>query len=287
MLEKHHRTYISHILLFVTGVVYMLDVIMGNKLSSLFTLNPAQIINNLEFWRIATFPYAMGSVEGALLFTFTFFIFAPKLEDIFHRMLYPWLILLVFCSQGIIFTLVFWKSTVSFAGMEGITFFVLTLFTFLHLKKKISFLYFRPFNTMIFLISVSAIWLLILTLHSVALHSNTYFLNRIYAATYGITGGSVVYLQIRLSKAFRESKKNIIDPLIDLPKPEELSLAVIANKELKHLNNTLNDDLFVNDSSSIFSEDKLNEILDKINSQGKESLSTLELKYLQDYSNNL
>jgi membrane associated rhomboid family serine protease len=273
--------------MFIAGSSYLLDSIMGGQLSKLFALNPELVINKMELWRLFTFPFAFGSIEGALLFGFTFYIFAPKLEDIFHRYLYPFLLFLILTFQGIVLTLAFWKMPVTFSGMEGVTFFVIAMFTLLHLRKKISFLYLKPLSTIIFLMIVSAIWLSLISIHALVMNSYMYFANGAYSAIYGFTCGFIMYLQIKYSKSNIQNIKKYKHPIIDIPKPEELSLAVIANKEMKYLNNKLNDDFFDSKSGSLFSEDKLNEILDKINAQGKESLTTLELKFLEDYSNNL
>ena len=47
------------------------------------------------------------------------------------------------------------------------------------------------------------------------------------------------------------------------------------------------DENYYPDSEEVYTEDRLNEILDKINERGKESLSPEELRYLRDYSRKL
>ncbi len=91
-------------------------------------------------------------------------------------------------------------------------------------------------------------------------------------------------MQVKLSKKIL--MKHLEKNNIEIPKPEELTLALIQQNGLKRLNRSLKEDTS-SFEDIVFTEDKLNSILDKINEYGKESLSLNEKKYLEEYSRNL
>jgi len=108
----------------------------------------------------------------------------------------------------------------------------------------------------------------------------------LYSAIYGCSAGLVAYLHIRYTK--------VINPKINSEyykakrsreiSDQILSLAMIANKELKKVNNELRQRLGEDEPLVGTYEERLNDILDKINELGEESLDETERQFLDDYS---
>ena len=73
----------------------------------------------------------------------------------------------------------------------------------------------------------------------------------------------------------------------EIPDPDQLSMALISQKEKKKYYHQEQEEMNHYEFEENLSEDRLNEILEKINETGKESLSNEELRFLDEYSKNL
>ena len=60
--------------------VYFINLCLGFRLNEYFILKPELVVDKLELWRIFTFPLACNTIEGTLLFAFTFYIIGYKIE---------------------------------------------------------------------------------------------------------------------------------------------------------------------------------------------------------------
>jgi hypothetical protein len=264
---------------------------MFNKLTNLFSLEPSLVTNNMEFWRIFTFPFTAGTIEGVFLFVFTFFFIGPKLDIKLRKNFYPIILLLLICLQGTIITLLFGHSNYKFAGMEGLSFFVLVLFTLINLNKKITFWGFRPIKSIILVTLLSITWMSSVAIHS-TISGNEILIKSLSNLIFGIVTGFITYLQIeflrRSSKRALNIKKYSEKTAGNEEFQDEKTAVYIPQNEAKLSNQNSFDQKYLNNENEfIFSEKILNNILDKINEHGKESLTEDEIKYLKEYSKKL
>lgn len=282
----------SRVFLLIVGIIYFINYIYANVLPDMLSLRPTEVLDDLNIWKLLTFPFAPGTIEAILLFSVTFYFISPKLEEIVDRFRYPSWLFLLSILHGSAMTLIFWKTDVVIAGMEGVSFFVLTLYMFLKPKSMIEFMKFPPLSTILFTAGLIFIWFG-LKIINVTGGLNTQFIPQISSAIFGITLGALIYLQIRLANSHRNrnrSDRYRSDRTIH--HPEELSVAVVSNAKLKKQFRTLEDELDT-ELYSLLSDDpaeneeKLNEILDKIASHGKDTLSPFENKFLEEYSKQL
>ncbi len=265
--------------------IYALDFIMDGKLSELFYLNPAQVVGDLEAWRLFTFPLAPGHIENVFLFGVTFTILGPKIESVIEGIYYPIILFLMACLLGTVITLGFWGDSLIFTGMTGLSFFVMSLFLYLNAEKKIIVLNSRPVRSFILVSLILLSWISSIVIR--ALLTNTVFLiSELSLAGFGIISASLIYLQIYLVKRKKRGVGSEFDGL-DIPDPEQLSMALISQQEQKKYNRGESDENIVQENEPVLNEDRLNQILDKINETGKESLSPEEIRFLKDYSKNL
>lgn len=274
----------TKILILAIFLGLILNLISGGYIYSILELQSALVVNNLEFWRILSFPLVQTTIEGVLLFLITFTFFAPKLETVFHRFGFPIIILLVILLQGILSSLLFWKTSIRLSGMEGVSFFVLSLFTFVNSNKKLVFMQMPAIHTSLIVFTLSIIWAVTVAIHSL-ISGYEIILSNSYYTIFGLTTGLLAYVQINLSRNIRLKKthQNLI-PRIEIPKPEELSLALIKQKELQNLSSHVRDNEYYEEVNIPLTEENLNEILDKIHSLGKESLTNEENRFLENYS---
>ncbi|MCX6154656.1 MAG: rhomboid family intramembrane serine protease [Candidatus Kapabacteria bacterium] len=265
--------------------VYLLNIVVGGKLDPLFSLDTGKLVTTMEFWRLITFPLATGSFEGFLIAFFAFYYISPKLEEQLRNPFYTVLNLLLISLQGIIFTIVFWKTHVAIAGLEGISFFIITLFSLLNYKYNIKFsglLRFRLIWVSIFLVFV---WMMV-KLSSFYMTGQIHELYSSFSIVFGGITGGMAYAQILYLQ--RIIMKNRVKDKIEMPSATELSLAILSQSKLAKFNSSLIDEYNKMEfDSTELNEDTLNLILDKINDKGKDSLSPDEIKFLDEYSKHI
>jgi membrane associated rhomboid family serine protease len=290
MAIKPNNSIFSKLFLIIIGIVYFLNYIYSNTLPDLFSLTPITVIRNLSLWKLLSFPFAPGGVESVIFFGFVFYFISTKLESYIEGLRYPLWLFLLTLLQGCILTLVFINSDVVISGMDGISFYVLVVYSLLRSKDKINFLNFPPMPVLAFAMLLGFLWFGLKLVNFSTTGNESSFLSAIGSSLFGITAGLVHYLQIRLS-GYSQSKneKSGTDNQVKLPSPEELSVAHTSNARLRKFYQHQNAD-YLDNSTDILSEDmeeneeKLNEILDKITSMGKESLTNSEKRFLEEYS---
>ena len=204
------------------------------------------------------------------------------METLFHKALYPIILFLVISLQGTISSLIFWRSSLYIEGMEGLSFFVLTLFLFFNANKKVILWQFPPVSAFAFVFFIAIGWAVTTSLHAM-ISGYEILVKGAANAIFGLTGGLIIFLQLRLSRNIKNKEH---EPHLDIPKPEELSMALIRQNELREMNKRIQDD-YLWDEDIPLTEDRLNEILDKINENGKKSLLPEEIRFLEEYSKRL
>lgn len=267
----------------VTGCLYLINYLMGWKLNSLFVLNPAMIVQEFEFWRLFTYPFIPGSIEGAVLFLAAFLLFAPRLEDIMGNMLFSTVLFLLLSLHGILHTLVYWKSSIPLEGMEGISIYVMSLFVLLNVQNRLKIFRLPPLKSYITPAALFALWsgfklFRIYEFQSVDIKS------LLSVGSFGLAASLMTYLQIRLAQRINFRKARIEEEPV-IPQPEELHHAILSETELRRYHYNADEDTRIRPSGDRYiDEERLNDILDKINESGKESLSGDELNFLREYS---
>ncbi|MBI5325142.1 MAG: hypothetical protein HZB41_07720 [Ignavibacteriae bacterium] len=285
MFEQEHIKSVSFRLLIVAGLIYIADIFTNGLLTSYLSLQPTRVLENLELWRLISFPFAGGTVEGTLLFLTVFYLFGPKLEEILNHTLFSLILILVTILQGTILTLVYWKTSSVLSGMEGLSFFVMLLFTFFKKGKRLYIWLFKPIKTAILTSIIFIFWGTSLLIHSIiVIDGHLLLLKGVLSAFIGFAAAGVSFMQIKTTKNLIKSR--LEEKGLVIPKPEELTPALIEQNELRKFSQSLREE------SSYFgdfkyTEDRLNEILDKIIDHGKESLTHEEKRFLEGYSKNI
>lgn len=259
---------------------------------ALFILHPQQLLVDFEVWRLVTFPLAPNSFESFILFSLTFYYISSKLELLVDKVRYPfWLLTIVFL-QGIVMTLFYWNQDVQIHGMEGISIFVLSFYTMLQPKAKIDFLKFNNIPVIYFSGAIFAVWLALKI--SFTMGNSPVLLRDLLFAAYGFIVAFLIYIQVKFSQKMIK-KRRIKEPLaVPVTPSEELSLVMSSTGKFKRQHQKQRDECpedeyytytLTNDEEE--NERKLNIILEKIHSTGKDSLNFWEMKYLKEYSESI
>lgn len=283
------KTYISisQILALFVACFGIANLLTNNFVFHLLALIPSKVAIDLQFWRIISFSFIPGTVEGSLLFAFTFWFIGPMLEERFNRLTFPIIILLITLLQGIGFSLFFWKSPLSFAGTESLSFFVLTMFTLSEMSKRAQPQKLFGLPAMSFVTLASMLWLSAVLIHY-SMTSEVLLYNSIFSASYGILISLAMYLQIRLTHSFTSVEKEETTPRPKaVPDFEPLE---VRSHDRSNVRYRMHDDpvesMFEDEDydEDFYSEEKLNKILDKMLENGNDSLTSYERRFLKEYS---
>lgn len=286
MLNRYISSFSKGFLLFAAGI-YSLNYFLNGAVDQLFVLQPIAVTDGMELWRLFTFVLSPGTLQGIVLFAVTFYFFAPRLEDNFVKHLFACIILLMIALQGTLSTLIFWKMPIEIKGMEGISFFVLTLFAAFNANKKIVIWRFPSVRAYVFVFLIAFGWGLLTGIHTL-LAGHHILLTAVSSALIGLSGGLFVYLQMVIIKNIKKrAYKENVQPAPEIPKPEELRMAIIKEKERRERSAYEDGPYFDHEYDIPLTEENLNLILDKITVYGKESLTVAEEKFLEDYAKKL
>ncbi len=266
------------IVLIVNGLNFSFDL----GLAEILALNPQMLLENYQFWRFLTYPFVLTNPEFIFFFGAIFILASPMLENYLNKYIYPIFLFLATMLQGFILTLVLWNRDVSIGGIEGLAFFVLLLLMFLKPDLKI----FRRFSltTAAFGLVVILMWVVMLVPLSES--ASFSFAEKASSALFGIGFGLSIYFPIRYMQNLIDKRKKSTVPIepIKIPKPEELSVAMISSANLKKIYHQFEDEVDLITEDPETNEEILNTILEKIHQYGKDSLKSDELKFLEDYS---
>ncbi len=273
---------LNHFIIILFASFYLVDILLNFKISQDFGLIPSKVFEYNELFRIITYPLSFFTIESAILFLFTILLLFPFYEIKFRL---PVLISLFFglvLLQGLLFTSFFGGSDIILKGTDGISFFLITFFILTNFNIKQLKLNPKLFhiNTFILLISIS--WLVTVYLHSKFADFDL-LTTSVFSMIFGVSSGLIVDIGIKLYNLF-QGLSNPVKPKLPEISAEELMPAEISKNERKYHNGQTEKSHFNEMDSDYFSEDKLNQILDKINSEGKKSLTDEELNYLEEYS---
>ncbi len=284
--SSHNKYSISHSLLFVVLLGYCANYFTGGIANQYLELIPAKVWSNFELWRLISYPLAIPGLESILLFSFSFYFVASKIESLFKEKVYPIFLGLMVLFQGIFVSLVFRDSAIVFSGADGISFLMIFLFVLLSLNSKSIPNWYKPARTVAFSLLTGVLWLSVLMYRSDISNSNVVVASS-FNALFGMFFGVITFLKIRSEIITR--KKNRIENQLPyvIPTPEELKYALMGEVRKKQFNSLEDEYNYPISDEFQPDEDRLNEILDKISEYGKDSLTVSEIKYLENYSNSI
>ncbi len=283
------RTYlkelsISKIILFGIASVFIFNFATAGLLKEHLILTPSMLFKKLEIWRLLSYPFLSNSVPGTFLFIFTFLLIAPKCERHFSRKSYLITTLVIVILNGLLCSVSFAGTNAEISGAETLTFFSVS-FYFLsertkRTKRQIIFSSKLHYFLMIFIIT----WLTAITINCIMIDNYMPLIISTSAALTGICGGIVSYYHLKI-RSIIANLKEMTSQNVFAANPDEVEL-VNSYLMKKNRSSSLQEPDFDDDISDQerFTEEKLNSILDKLNTFGDESLSYAEKQYLRDYS---
>ena len=273
------------------GVINLIDFLVGGALFTIFALSTERIFAGMEFWRLVSYPLFSGSIEGFFLFGAIFIFISPKLENFLSTKIYPLFLFLIALVLGAITTIIFNSKSIIIGGMEGISFFLFTVFMMLLVKDN----YLREKQPALAIGVCTVIFWGLFKYFIAKTHGIEAVLPSVVISATGVIIGLLVYCQIYfLIKTRIKNAKTRMQPMkqIYIPTNEELSYAMFNNPNIREMlvNAKFSNPNFLVKNSTVKEveyydeEERLNFILDKMNESGKESITPEEQFFLENYS---
>ena len=291
MTDRLHTPF-AHKLLLILGGFFVVDSLSANQLRAALGHNPEAVLNG-EFWRLLTFPLISDNLHHLILTAFSLYAVFPELERMLGaRRLYTYGALMLMIV-GLLFTAM--GQNAGIAMQPGVFPFVLA--------ALVVFIYLFPTSEMSFFGIVSLPgWLAISLLGGTAVLVDLIemvmdpglFGGFLAIDMFGIGAGVAFAVSAfdnsRSSRApRRESEETRPDAGREYEQTEDeseedYSFAIRSLRRHERRADVPTPGL---EEEETFSEERLNEILDKISSRGESSLSAAERRYLRDYAERL
>jgi hypothetical protein len=211
---------------------------------------------------------------------------SPKVETSIRNKYYHLILFLLVCLEGTIFTLFYHEQASILAGATGISFFIMSIFIMLNLNREFMAYRKKPVRIILMISAAALTWISVISLRALLIGIEPAY-TELASAGFGIISAALIYTQILFLNHRKRAGLKTRNQMQAIPEPEEYTHAYISGAEQRKYYNREMDDYHIFEHDDELSEDKLNEILDKINEYGKESLSPDEINFLKEYSKSL
>jgi membrane associated rhomboid family serine protease len=280
----------SHRILLLLGITYFVNVAMRGFLTQWLALVPFPSIGAGQYWRFLTYPFATSGFWEMLSTSAVLYFFAPEVERIMSSRRLLMVLGIFIIVHALVFAplLMFTKATL--AGTSAISLFILTMYVYLYPSGEVSLFGIIPMRaTMLLCIMfVVAIASSVMSFslnpaaiaHAFANEGFGIFFGFLFSHLYfgRLSSGGFVLLKRQPKQQQAPTRRSTT------PSPASVGRTLSQSQEAEQrvgIPHAEDDDLMPLD------EDRLNEILDKINEKGQASLTASEQKFLKDYANRL
>ena len=245
-----------------------LSLVVPTIMVSAMPLYSQLVVREYQAWRLVTYPFFMlASMRGLIGSIFTFLwtaviiaMFGGELETIIHTKRLTIILAITIIAGGLIFSIISPDGVL--AGPSIITMFMLGGFAYMWPKREISIL--GLFWVKAWMIAVAVFILLVIPMSGTRIDSSA---TNLFGPVFGLLGSivcfHVMYRQYSFGRAFLNRAEDVL-----MRRPVRRSASVRG--------------VILNDPKAI--ETRIDAILDKIASNGMQSLSKEEREFLLKHS---
>ncbi|OYT14485.1 MAG: hypothetical protein B7C24_18110 [Bacteroidetes bacterium 4572_77] len=209
-------------------------------------------------------------------------------------MIYPLLLFILAVFYGLLYTLIFLNYNIVYQGIEPLSFYLITLFTATKFRQYVD-LPSINYRLRVAFVSFAmlAVWVILTVMPAIRFGITAIYpelLSLIFGVSTGLLSfGFMKFLYKR--NTFKKNKSSAEAQGIQMPDKEELTPAIISASHIEQMIEK-DKELFYSKQNAISSEpeeneQRLNKILEKINAEGRESLTDDEQAFLFYYSQQL
>ena len=288
----------SLLFLFLICLTNAINIATDGLLLDFVAMHTTKFFSEIELWRILLFPFVSASLEGFIIFLFAFAFLSNDLEKFLGGKIYPTFIILITFLTGTATAIITYGQNISFSGLEGTSFFVITFFAIL---QKKNFIKKKNLYQRISVISIVSLWIAI-KLYIGIENGFTNVVPSYIMAGSGVIIGFLLFFQINylVKKRIKQNKIKGFSQHYDA---NFVGYSIYNNPQFKkYIYNKIEESYLLQikekiksktDAALLFNteiltdEEKLDQVLDKINEVGKSNLTKEELEFLNYYSDKL
>lgn len=279
---------IYRIIALIAALIFMVDGFLGNQISSKLLVDANLIKENFELWRFLSYPLAYVTLANAFLGFFAFFFFAPNLRTQLNKGVFDLSILLLTFSIGLIlFMLNFNSPNIMVMGIEAISAYIITLYIFVNKRNDIRYFKAVRLTRMAFPLFLLASWAMLYLLETGTAPLKSNIIDQSPAILgLGLISGLIGYFMLKQEKVdtsfIHKTSSFDVREIRDL----EPTPAVVESYKVKEYKQSsiIENALEFSEEDPESNEEILNEILEKINENGLESLNEDEKAFLKIYA---
>ncbi len=287
------QTPIAHKLLLILGGFFIVDSLSANQLRIALGHNPEAVLNG-EFWRLFTFPFISDNLHHLILTAFSLYAVFPVLERMLGaRRLYTYgaLMLLV---VGLLYTAMGqYPGAAMQPGVFPFVLAALVVFIYLFPTSEMSFfgIVSLPGWLAISLLGGSAVLVDLIEMFIDPGLFGGFLAIDLFGGGAGIAFAVSAFNTSMPTRSTRHERQETrqraareYEQTEEEEAEEDYSFALRSLRRHERRGENLTPGL---EEEETFSEERLNEILDKISSRGESSLSPAERRFLRDYAERL
>jgi membrane associated rhomboid family serine protease len=286
MQRKPQIIYFSLAVPLIVLLLSVANLITKGYLYSQMSLLGGSVFPKGEVWRIVTYPLTFNNISELFLLLAVFPFISYRIESILKTRLYGVFLTLVTWIFGLGMVSFFNKSSIPFTGLEMVSCMILVFYTL-----------FRPKETIYKLIPNFKVWM-----YSGIVFSFWTILNLFIFKRYGTAGMILPLTSFIVGCSSGLTAYVLVKHKANKQNREILALKVASSEhidkfmEMAYINEKKNTNYVNSESEPNYTllrenasenEERLNDILDKINLYGKEGLDTKEIKFLNELSKHL
>lgn len=279
---------IYRIIALLSVLIYLADGFLGDRIASYLVIDANMMKENFQLWRFFTYPLAYVNISNLFLGYFSFFFFAPQLRKQLTKGVFDFsMLLLTFAIGLVLFMLNINSPQVPVMGIEAISAYIITLYIFVNRRKDIRYFKTVRLTRMAFPLILLASWAILYLLETGTKQLNSHLIDQSPAVLgLGLIMGLIGYFMLRDEKTNNNYINRTSNFSIREIRDLEPSPAIVEKYKVKEYKQST-----IIESSVEFSEEDpesneeiLNEILDKINENGLDSLQADEKAFLEIYA---
>lgn len=281
----------THRILAVVGIVYLINAfVFRGALTSLLALFPSEAIGRWQYWRFFTYPFALAD-WSIIPATITLYFFAPEVEEILGARKTLLTMALFVMIHGVIYTPLMLMANVPLAGPQAAALLILTMYVYLYPSGEVSLFGLVPLRATLLLgITLGIAFLTPLLARPM---SPLGFIHVFADELFGVFAG-FLFSYLYFGRASRTNTPRFWAAERSQPpvRRTPASTAPISRSSTPAQSESKSSPLpsyseAEHDEPTSLDEERLNEILDKINEKGQASLTSSEQKFLKEYARRL
>lgn len=278
---------IYRIIAIISAVIFLVDSFLNGAIANFLVVDAEMLTNKMQLWRFATYPFIYGNIANAFIGFIALYYLAPQIKKQLNKGVFDFSFsFAIFFIGMILFMLNFNSPNTPVFGIEALSAFVLSLYALFNRQKDKRFFKSIRLNRTAFPIFILAGWSALYLLETGAMGFGNDLISPSPAMLgigfltgflgYFILKNETKEFDLNRFQAYKIPERKDLEPtpaLIDTYKSMEMQ----KPKTQEELISFSEEDPEQN-------EEILDDILDKINERGFESLTEEEREFLNIYA---